>query len=130
MSAPLPAAAAPRRRPRSSLGRSALRRLRLRRSARLRSLLPRLAPDLDGRLDRVAQRARRGGGVVGVADRAHDDDPPRAGGDDLADVVGVDPADREPRQARDPRRGVDQLEADRRAGPRFVGVSQTGPTLM
>ena len=44
----------------------------------------------------AAQLARRGLGIGRVADRAHDDDPPRAGGDDLADVGRVDAADREP----------------------------------
>lgn len=37
------------------------------------------------------------GRVVGLGDRAHDDDPARTGGDHVVDRVEIDPSDREPR---------------------------------
>ena len=76
----------------------------------------RSAPGADTALQRVAQRPRRGLGVVGLGDRAHDDDPRRAALDDLVHVARVEAADREPGLAspRPPR-------ARRSAGPRPGG---------
>ena len=49
-------------------------------------------------------------GVGRVADRTHDGDSPGAGGDDVGDVRFVDPADREPRDARVPCGVADVVE--------------------
>ena len=69
----------------------------------------------NGHLQPLAQRAGGGLRVRGVGDRAHDDDPARAARGDLADVAGVEPADREPRRG-DVRGGpVDVLEPGGRA---------------
>src|SRR3712207_7778361 len=50
-------------------------------------------------IERLPQPPRRGARVVGLGDRAHDDDPRRAGGEHLAHVRLVEAADREPRRS-------------------------------
>src|SRR5512133_2811707 len=81
---------------------------------RLRLRLP-TAPAVRG----GAQRAGRRLGVVGVGQRAHDDDPPRSRLDHRADGAGVEAADGEPRD-RHVGGGVrDRPDADRR--PSLLG---------
>ena len=78
--------------PRSDrLGRARPRALRLRRSARFRSRLA-TGRDLPAeRREGAAQRRRRRGRVVGVADRPHDGEPLGAGLDHLVGVAGSMP---------------------------------------
>src|SRR3954464_3006164 len=99
---------------------------------RLRLRLP-TAPAVRG----GAQRAGRRLGVVGVGDRAHDDDPPRPRRDHRADRAGP-PAP--PGRGAGPR--VGNPGPDRGGGayaigsppiagrPSLVGVAWTGPTAM
>ena len=61
------------------------------------------------------ERPGRAARVVGLGDRAHDDDAPRARVEHLVDGGRVDPADGEPRHRRGARRVRDRAEADRRA---------------
>ena len=78
-----------------------------------------------------ASRRRRAAasGILGVADRANDDDPLGPGGHDRGDVAGVDASDREPGDGR--RAGGYSISPSPVPGrPRLVGVSHTGPTLI
>ena len=82
----------------------------------------------DPSVEERAQQLGGGLGIIGVADRPHDDDPRGAGARRLGDVIGVDSADGEPGDRRFPSGELDQPEAGC-GRPGLVGVSQTGPTL-
>ena len=79
---------------------------------------------------RLAQAPGRALRIRRVPDRAHHDHPASARLDHLADVRLVDAADREPRPLAAMGGGVAHVARVRPlAGPGFVGVSHTGPTL-
>ena len=113
-----PSAARPRRRPARLAPRGGAPSCRLRLCA--------------NRAPSSAARSRRRGGarVGGVADRAHHHDRVAPACDHLADVIEVDPADREPRAvAGHARRRSARTSSPAAGRPAFVGVSHTGPTL-
>ena len=100
--------ARPRAYPRARRSRSGVRPRHAR--APLTTALPQRAPPVAR-----AARARRGLGVGGLGDRAHDDDPARAARGHVADVARVQPADREPRRRQVRRRPLDVAEPGGRA---------------